>query len=115
MSERRSGILRQRLSGIGFFVPRNLLGSALRHNSAAFFAAFGTKIDDPVGIPDHVQIVLDDDDGVTEVSKPVQNVEQLANIVKMQAGGGLIQQVKSSPSLSFAQLTRQLDALRLAA
>src|ERR1700681_1910504 len=85
MTESGSGIFRQRLSGIGFFVPRDLLRRALRHNSAAFLAAFRAKIDDPVGIPDHVQIVLDDNDGIAQVCEAVQHVEQLPNIVEMQA------------------------------
>src|SRR5208282_1734476 len=64
---------------------------------------------------DHVQIVFDDDDRVAQVGQPVQHVEQLLHVVEVQAGGGLVEKVKSFSGLALAQLAGQLDALRFAA
>jgi hypothetical protein len=38
----------------------DLLGRPLRHNFAAAVAAFWAEVDDPIGVSDHVEIVLDD-------------------------------------------------------
>src|ERR1017187_3034097 len=59
--------LRERLSGIRLLRPRHLFGRALGHDAAALFAAFRTQIDDPIRIPDHVHIVLDNNDAVSQV------------------------------------------------
>src|ERR1039458_8948839 len=108
-------ISRQRLPRIRLLHPRHLLRRALRHDAAAFFAAFGAKVDDPVGVADHVQMVFDDDDRIAQVGQTEQHVEQLLHVVEVQAGGGLIEKVKSFAGLALAQLAGQLDALRLAA
>ena len=59
--------------------------------------------------------MLDDDDGVAKVCQAAQDVEQLLDIVEVQAGGGLIQDVEGAASLAAAELARQLNALRFAA
>src|SRR5581483_2629890 len=81
----------------------------------AILAAFGAEVDDPIRVADHIQVVLDDDDRVAQVCKAVQHVEQFLDVVKVQAGSRLVQQVKSLAGLPFAQLARQLDALGLTA
>ena len=50
------------------FFTRHLLRGALRYDEAAFFAAFGAEVDDPVGVADYVQIVFDDD-GIAQVGQ----------------------------------------------
>src|SRR5919204_3412972 len=93
----------QRLSGIGPFLPRHLFWSALSDNTSAVLAAFGAEVDDPVCIPNHVQIVFDDDHCVAKVRQSVQNIKQFLDIIEMQAGGGFIEQIESFPRLSLAQ------------
>ena len=66
----------------------------MRDNAAAFFSALGAEIQNPVGVADHIEIVLDDDDRISEIGEPVQNIEQLAYVVEVQAGSGLVEQVK---------------------
>jgi len=48
------------LAGVGLFGAGDLFGRALRDDAAAAFAAFRAEIDDPVGLFDDVEIVLDD-------------------------------------------------------
>ena len=104
----------QRLAGVGLLHARDLLGRALGYDAAAFFSAFGAEIEDPVGVADDVQVVLDDDDRVSEIGETVQNVEQLAHIVEMQSGGRLVQQIKSFSGLALAEFAGELDALGFA-
>src|SRR5690348_16485963 len=59
-------------------LPRlaHLLGRALRDDAPATVAAFGSQVDHPVRGLDHVQVVLDHDDGVAVVAQAVQHLEQ---------------------------------------
>src|SRR6218665_1921096 len=56
--------LRQMLPRMAGRVGRQVLGPAHADHGAASGAAFGAHVDEPVGGFDHVQVVLDDDDGV---------------------------------------------------
>src|ERR1700683_1750011 len=95
---------RENLSGVGLFHPRHLLGRTLRDDAAAFFAAFRTKVNDPIGLFDDVQIMFDDQHRVAERDQAVEHVEKFFDVVKMQPGGGLIEDVKrtAGPALRFA-------------
>src|SRR5581483_6327264 len=115
MIHRASKMFCQRQSGVRLFVPRYLLRRALSNNLAALLPAFRTKIDDPIRVSNHVQIVFDDDDRIAEIGQPMQDFEQLANVVEVQSGGRLVQQIECSPGLAFAQFASQLDSLRFAA
>src|SRR5882672_3599239 len=106
---------RQHLPGIRFFHLGNLLGGALRNDAATAFATFGAQIDDPVGLLDYVEVVLDDEDGVAEVGEAVQDVEEFFYIVEVQAGGGLVQNVQGAAGLAARKFAREFDALRFAA
>src|SRR5205807_9392356 len=86
-------VMGERLSGVGLLHARDLLGSALGDQAAAVFSPLGAEIDEPVGIADDIQIVLDDDDGVAQVREAMQDVQQLLHVVEMQAGRGLVKQV----------------------
>src|SRR6267142_2467906 len=102
------------LAGVGPLHAGHLLGGALRDEAAAVFATFGAKVDDPVGVADYVEVVLDDDDGVAEIGEAMQDVEQLLNVVEVQAGGRLVEQVEGLAGLALAEFAGQLDALRFA-
>ncbi len=88
---------------------------ALGHQTPAAFAAFGAEVEDPVGVANDVEIVLDDDDRVAEVGEAVENFKQLADIVEVEAGGGLVEQVEGAAGLALGELAGQLHALRFAA
>jgi hypothetical protein len=86
-----------------------------RWSSAAAVAALRAEVDEPVGGLDHVEVVLDDDDGVAVVAQALQHREQHLDVVEVQAGGRLVEDVERAPGVALGQLQRQLDALRLAA
>src|SRR5918995_198766 len=77
-----------RLLDVGY-----LFGGACRDYLAAGVTAFGSEIDDVVCGPDHIQVVLDDDDGVPRVHEPVQGGAQGLVVV----------------AASFADLARDVD------
>ena len=92
--------------------------------------AFRPEVDDPVGLGDHVEIVLDDDDRVAGVDQAVQHAHQLLDVGHVQADGRLVEDVErvlvgsgaAGPAGSVGgvgpdlrELGDELDALRLAA
>ena len=61
-------------------------------------------------VSDHVQMVLDDDHGIPQVREPVEHVQQLLDVVEVQAGGGLVQNVQGASGLALGSVARQLEA-----
>src|SRR6267378_930563 len=92
---------REGLAGVGFFGAGDDFGRALRDDAAAAFAAFGAEVDDPVGLFDDVEVVLDDEHGVAEIDEALQDVEQLSNVVEVEAGGWLVEDVERAACLAF--------------
>ena len=84
------------------------------HDFAALFAAFRSEVDDPVGVADYVEIVLDDDDRVAQVGEAVEDFKELADVVEVQASGGLVKEVEGAACLSLAELSGELHALGFA-
>ena len=54
----------------------------------------GPEVDDPIGGLDHVEVVLDHDHGVPGVDQAVEDVEQPLDVSEVEAGGGLVEDVK---------------------
>src|SRR5216684_1185922 len=103
------------LAGIGFFCASDELGGALRDDAAAAFATFGAQVDDPVGLFDDVEMVLDDEHRVAEINKALQDVEKLSHVVEVQARRRFIKDVKRASGLALGKFACQLDALGFAA
>jgi hypothetical protein len=57
--------------------------------------------------------VLDDHHRVAQLDEAVER-EELAHVVEVEVGGELVEQVEGAPGLVLAELSRQLDSLRLA-
>ena len=101
--------------GVRAFDGGDLFGRAVGDDLAAAFAAFGAEVDDPVGVADDVEVVLDDDDGVAEVGEAMEDVEELADVVEVEAGGGLVEEVEGAAGLALGELAGELHALGFAA
>src|SRR5664280_610659 len=106
-SKEPAGVVR--LEGGDFF------GCAGGDDLPAAQASFRAKVDDPVGRFDHVEVVLDHQHGIAQVDQPAQYDQQFADIVKVQSGGRLVEDVHGFSGIDAAQLGGQLDALGLAA
>ena len=71
---------------------------------AAAGAAFGAEVDHPVGRLDHVEIVLDDEDRVARLDEAVQHFEQLADVLEVQAGRRLVEDVQRLAGAAAARV-----------
>ena len=74
-----------------------------------------TKVDDPVGGLHHVEIVLDHQHGVALIDQTTEHVQQLADVLEVQAGRRLVEDVDGVAGAAFGQLTSELDPLGFAA
>ena len=89
------------------------VGAAV-HDPATVLARRRADVDDPVGVRDGVQVVLDDDQRVAEIPQPDQGFDQPAVVALMQADRRLVEHVQHADE-SRADLGRQPNALRLTA
>ncbi len=64
------------------------------HHLPAVFAAARAEIDHIIRGQDHLQVVLDDQDGVAQVAQAAQHVDQAAGIAMVQPDGRLIEHVQ---------------------
>jgi len=87
----------------------------LGYDPAAVFSTLRAEVNNPIGVANYVHVVLDDDDGIAQVGETVQHLEQLFDIIKVQTGCGLIEQIEGLAGLPLAQFPSQLDALGFAA
>ena len=125
-AQHRHFVIAQRLRGVGAAGLAHLFGRALFHHLAAVFAGIGPQVDQPVTGPDHIEVVLDDNQRMAGLQQLAQRAHQLGNVLEMQAGGGLVEQEQAAFARqgllgfggalgSLGQETGQLQALGLAA
>ena len=87
---------------------------ALGHEVAAARARAGAEVEDVVGAADGVLVVLDDDDGISQIPQPPQRADEPVVVALMQPDARLIEHVKTARQPA-ADLRGQPDALRFAA
>ena len=68
-----------------------------------------------VGALDDVQIVLNDHHGVPRVHQPLEDLQQLAHVIGVQAGGRLVQNIDGLAGGLLGKLRSQFHPLGLAA
>ena len=90
-----------------------VVSSGCNHLAAAFSGA-RPQIENAVGGPHHVRIVLNYQNRISQVAQVVQNLDQAVSVATMQADRRLVQHIQSSDQ-ARAQRSRQLNALRFAA
>ena len=89
----------------------NLLRGALEDDFAAGGAAVGAEVDNPVGLGDEFEAVLNDDDGIALADEAAQEREQQFDVLGVEAGGGLVEDIETATA---AEVGTKLDALYLA-
>src|SRR5262249_46692077 len=70
------------------------LRRSLTHDRAATLAPFGAEIDHPISRFNDLQVVLDHDDGASCFDKTPEGRKQFADIIKMQACSGLVEDIQ---------------------
>lgn len=79
------------LAGVGFFDAGDLLGGALGDDLAALVSGFRSEVDDPVGGFDNVEIVFDDDDADAFFDQALEDGQEQADVVEVEAGGWFVE------------------------
>ena len=73
-------------------------------NLTALISALGTQVNDPIGVADDIEVMLDDDHRVAQVGEPVNDLQQLAHVFKVETRCGFIEKIKGAPRLAFGEL-----------
>src|SRR5690625_833213 len=91
---------------------RDLFRSPGGDNFTAAGTTFWSKVDDPVGAFDDVEVMFDRDDGVAFFHQTVEYHKQLADVFEVQTGGGLVQDIHGFTGGTALQLGGEFDTLR---
>ena len=97
-----------------FAVLQQLVVGAAVHDPSAVLAGHRADVDDPVGVRDGVEVVLDDDQGVAQIPQPDQGFDQPPVVALMQADRRLVEHIEHADQPG-ADLRGQPNALRLTA
>ena len=81
-------------------------GGAGGNDGAALGAAFRAHVNQVVGVADDIEVVLDDNERIATVNEAVEHIEQDADVVEMQAGGGLVENVERFARIALGQFGR---------
>ena len=101
-------------AGIAFLYLRHFLRRAAGHYLAAHIAAIGAKVDQVVCRLDYIQIMLNDQNGISHIHKALQHLDQLMDIRRVKSGGRLVQNIDGAARRYLCQLCCKLDALGFA-
>ena len=99
---------------IGARLGQDRLERTVGDDLAAVLAGPGPDVDDPVGGPDGLLVVLDDEDRVAEVAQPGQRRDELGVVALVEPDRRLVEDVQDAHQRR-PDLGRQPDPLRLAA
>ena len=105
----------QELAGVRRPHLRDVLRRSLRDDPAAAVAALGPEVDDPVGRPDDVEVVLDDDDRVALLGQRAAGRRGASGCRRSGGPSSARRAGRACGPSSGARAPRELDALRLAA
>ena len=92
----------------------DLLRRAGGDNAAARITSAGAHVDDIIGTADHIEIVLNDDDGRAAIEQRLEHAQQHPHIQRVQADAWLVEH-EHGIRLDAPDLAGQLQPLRLAA
>ena len=87
---------------------------ALVHYLAALASRTWTEVDDVVGIPHHLFVVFDDNDGVTAVAQSLESRDKPLVVARVQTDCRLVEDIENAGE-PRANLRREADALHFAA
>ena len=121
MAERRL-VRGQRLAREGARLGAHLRGGTRAHDLSAALTALGSEIDDPVRRADHIEVVLDHQQGVPGDQQLAECLEELRHVLEMQSRRRLVEQEQLAAMRGarehgggIRQVPGELQALRFAA
>jgi hypothetical protein len=89
-------LAREVLAGDGLGGVHDLLRGAICDEEAAVLTCSGAEVEDVVGVADGVFVVLDDENGVAEVTEVFECVDEALVIALVEADGGFVEDVEDS-------------------
>ena len=104
----------EEVAGDGAFRPHHGLRVPLGDDVPAVLPGSRTHVDDPVGRPHHLLVVLDDEDGVAEPLQPLERRDEAVVVALVEADRRLVEDVEDADELR-PDLRRQPEPLRLSA
>ena len=114
LRDRHRALAAQERAGDRARLGEHGLERAVGDDLAAVLAGPGPDVDDPVGGPDRLLVVLDDEHRVAEVAQPRQGRDELRVVALVEPDRRLVEDVEDAHQ-GRADLGRQPDPLRLAA
>ena len=96
----------QILTGSRRFLLSNFLRSAGSHDVTPQVAGARTQVDNLVGVFHDVQMVLNDNHGVTGIHQPLQDIQKHSDIMERKSGGRFVEDVQGAPGGSPRQFGR---------
>ena len=94
--------------------PHDIFQNPTSYDLTATDSSQRPYIDDPVGIPDHILVVFDDNHRITRIAQGLQTADQLNVVALMQPDAGLIQDIEYVDQFR-TDLRSQPDPLTLTA
>ena len=85
------------------------------HDFAAGVSSLGTQVDDPVAGLDDIQVVFDDDQGMTDGKQAPECRDEGRHIVEVQTRCGFVEQQQLRAVAGLRQMAGEFEALGLAA
>lgn len=82
---------------------------------AALVASAGAQVDDIVGVFHHVEVVLDDHDGIAGVDELLEHRQERRHVREGEPGGGLVEDIERPARGAIGKLGGQFYSLGLAA
>ena len=114
LRDRHRALAPQERAGHRAWLGKDGLERAVGDDLAAVLPCPGPDVDDPVGGPDGLLVVLDDQDGVAQVAQPGQGRDQLGVVALVETDRRLVEDVQDAHQ-GRPDLGGQADPLRLAA
>ena len=93
----------------------NIFYSSCSHYLSSFSSAFRAEVNEPISSPDHIEVMLNHDDGIAFVNEFLKHIEEDADIIKMESSSGLIEDIDGLAGAWSGELRRELNSLRLTA
>ena len=86
-----------------------LFGGAGSDEGAAGGAGARAKVDEVVGGVEDVEVMFDDDDGVSFVDEGLEDGEELGDVVGVKADGGFVKEVEGFSGIPFGEFAGKAD------
>ena len=92
----------------------DLVVGARADDFSSIFSGSRAEVENVVGGAHDVGIVLDDEDGVSQVAQVMQDLDEPVRVAAVQTDGRLVEHIQRSDQ-TRAERSRELNALRFAA